>query len=135
MQSHRGIVIQNSSHMIRIARPVLGRNLSLRLKKGCAQNDAGAGKNGNARNLNVTTSAVLVLLLLVLHAMSVAQDTTPAAPPPATDSALLDLDSQVRELRAVIEEMRAENAQSRSEMRELRQEMQDTRKLLAPPAT
>ncbi len=134
MQSHRGIVIQNSSPIIRNERPVLGRNLSLRLKKGCAQGDAGAGKNGNARNLNVTTSAVLVLLLLVLHAMSVAQDTTPATPPPATDSALGDLDTQVRKLRAAIEEMRAENAQSRSEMRELRQELQDARKLLAPLA-
>ncbi len=56
----------------------------------------------------------------------------PAAPDAsaARDSAVRDLQEQVRQLRSLVEEMRSDNAQSRAEMHELRQELKDTRTLL-----
>ena len=80
-------------------------------------------------------SAVTVAFFILLIAGSQAQESTTSTAPPANDTSLRELDSQVRQLRAMIEEMRTENAQSRAEMRELRQELQDTRKLLTPLAT
>ncbi len=61
-----------------------------------------------------------------------AQQTTDLQGPAASarDSALQDLQEQVRQLRSMLEEMRAEDAESRAEMHRLRKDLQDTRALL-----
>jgi hypothetical protein len=82
--------------------------------------------------LTLRRSATAAAAFVFLTTMSLAQESSPAAAPRPSDSALSNLTSQVLELRTMIEQMRAENAQSQAEMRELRQELQNTRRLLAP---
>ncbi len=88
----------------------------------------------NPRTLALWTTAITAAAFVLLNTGSFGQEAAPAAASQPGDTALHELNSQVRELRAVIEQMRAENAQSRAEMQELRQELQDTRKLLGPLA-
>jgi len=63
-----------------------------------------------------------------------AQDTPAASTPASNDTAIHDLQDQIRQLRSLVDEMRAENAQSRAEMHQLRQDLQATRAMLEKPA-
>jgi hypothetical protein len=81
------------------------------------------------------------LVALFLYSISSLAQTAPASDPASApgvtaerDSALRDLQDQVRQLRFLVEEMRSDNAQSRAEMHELRQELKDTRSLLEKTA-
>ena len=80
------------------------------------------------------------LVAFVLSSTFAAAQTAPASDPASPDasaarnSALRDLQEQVRQLRSLVEEMRTDNAQSRVEMHELRQELKDTRTLLEKTA-
>jgi hypothetical protein len=75
-----------------------------------------------------------VSVFILYSALGLAQDATTASPAPSGDTAIRDLQDQVRQLRGLVEEMRAENAQSRAEMHQLRQDLQSTRALLERPA-
>ncbi|HYM77583.1 MAG TPA: hypothetical protein VE377_16545 [Candidatus Dormibacteraeota bacterium] len=88
----------------------------------------------NLRTPTLRGAAFAVAALVLCSASGWAQDAPAALTATAGDSAIHDLQDQVRQLRSLVEEMRAENAQSRAEMYQLRQDLQATRALLEQPA-
>jgi len=76
------------------------------------------------RTCRVCNTLLFVIATLVFPACGAAQTSAPA------DTAVHELQDQVRELRSLVEQMRSENQQSRAEMEHLRQDLQATRSLL-----
>ncbi len=74
------------------------------------------------------TFAVFVLLIPAGRAQEAKPYNSMGAS--ATDTAVEDLQEQVRQLRILVENMRAENAESRAEMHQLREDLQETRAML-----
>jgi len=79
-------------------------------------------------------AAFAVTAIVLFHSLGSAQQETAGTSTGSGDSAIRELQDQVRQLRALVEEMRAENAQSRAEMHQLHQDLQATRALLEEPA-
>ena len=88
------------------------------------------------RTSAVRGAALAVSVFIFCSALGQAQEAPAAAAPTVSgETAIRDLQDQVRQLRSLVDEMRAENAQSRAEMHQLRQDLQSTRALLERPAS
>lgn len=73
-----------------------------------------------------TALAAVAALFIPIHLL--AQQADPA--PVDTNTAMRELQDEVRQLRSLIDQMRVENAESRAEMQQLRQDLQSTRSML-----
>ena len=78
----------------------------------------------------VCGTALSVTVLLLVTAPLWPQEAATGATSGQADTAVHELQDQVRALRGMIDEMRTENAESRAEMQRLRQDLQATRALL-----